>query len=68
LGSTFSGKKDEWPMWSEKFLSNAKYSGFKDVMLGKVNIPKSDEEINEKTEKVKFLMNNADIMRWPISS
>jgi hypothetical protein len=34
----FSGKKDEWPIWSEKFLAKAKRSGFKDMLLVKVNI------------------------------
>jgi hypothetical protein len=33
----------------------------KDALLGKANIPKSDEEINEKTEEGKVLMKNADL-------
>jgi hypothetical protein len=57
----FSEKEDEWPIWIEKFLSKAKSSGFKDVLLGKVNIPKYDEEINQKTEEGKVLMQNADL-------
>jgi hypothetical protein len=36
--------------WSEKFLDNTKRSGLKDVLFGKVDIPNSDEEINEKAE------------------
>jgi hypothetical protein len=48
---TFSGKKEEWPTWSEKFLGKAKCSGLEDMLLVKVDIPKYDEEINEKTEK-----------------
>jgi hypothetical protein len=35
----FSGDKDEWPIWKEKFHAKAKRSGFKDMLLGKVNIP-----------------------------
>jgi hypothetical protein len=52
--------KGEWPIWSEKFLFKAKTSGLKDMLFGKVNIPKSDEEINENTEEGNVLM-NADI-------
>jgi hypothetical protein len=38
-----SGTKDEWPIRSEKLLAKAKCSGFKDLLLGNVNIPKSDQ-------------------------
>jgi hypothetical protein len=51
---SFSGKKDEWTIWSEKFLAKAKRSGFKDVLLSKVNIPKYYEEMNEKMKKERF--------------
>jgi hypothetical protein len=34
-----SGRKEEWPSWSEKFQAKAKRSGIKDVLLGKVEIP-----------------------------
>jgi hypothetical protein len=47
----FSGMKDELPIWREKFLAKANRSGFKDVLLAKVNIPKSDEDINMKRLK-----------------
>ncbi len=40
------GKADEWPIWSEEFLSKAKTYGFKDLLLGKLSIPRSDEELN----------------------
>jgi hypothetical protein len=36
----FSGRKEEWPSWNKKFLAKAKRSGIKDVLLGKVEIPK----------------------------
>jgi hypothetical protein len=58
LGSTVFWKKDKWPIWSEKFLSKAKRSRFEDVLLGKMNIPKSDEEIDENTEEGKVLIKN----------
>jgi hypothetical protein len=46
----FCGKVEEWPIWSERFLANAKSYGFKDLLLGKLPIPKVDEEIDETSE------------------
>ena len=43
----FCGKADEWPIWSEKFLAKSKRYGFKDVLVGKLSIPKADEVIDE---------------------
>jgi hypothetical protein len=31
----FSGRKEEWMNWSEKFVAKAKRSGIKGVLLGK---------------------------------
>jgi hypothetical protein len=39
----FSGRKEEWPTWSEKFLAKGKRSGIKDVLLGKLQTPKTSE-------------------------
>jgi ligand-binding sensor protein len=61
LGSRFFWEKDQWPIWSAKFLAKAKHSGFKDVLLGKVNIPKSDEEVNKRLKKERILMKNSDL-------
>jgi hypothetical protein len=44
--------------FSLKFLAKANRSGFEDMLLGKVKIPKSDEEIDEKEI---ILVNNADL-------
>ena len=52
----FSGRKEEWPSWSEKFLAKAKRSGTKDVLLGKVEIPSSFEVADENTEEGKKLL------------
>jgi hypothetical protein len=41
---------DEWPFWSEKFLSKAKRYGLKDLLLGKLSIPRSDEEFDVTSE------------------
>ena len=57
----FSGRKEEWPSWNEKFLAKAKRSGIKDVLLGKVKIPTSLDVIDEKTEEGKKLLRIADL-------
>ena len=57
----FYGKSDEWPTWSEKFLAKAKRYGFKDVLLGKVTIPKTDKVFNLKSEEGKKKMMTADL-------
>jgi hypothetical protein len=44
----FYGKVEEWPIWSERFLAKAKRCGF--LLLGKLSIPKVDEEIDETSE------------------
>jgi hypothetical protein len=57
----FSGRKEEWPSWSEKFLAKAKRSWIKDVLLGKVEFPTSLEVIDEKTEEGKRLLCFTDL-------
>jgi hypothetical protein len=52
----FSGKKDDWPTWSEKFLAKAKRSGMKDFLLGKVEIPRTLDPIDERTDDGKRMM------------
>ena len=57
----FLGRKEEWPTWSEKFLAKAKRSGIKDVLLGKLEIPKTSDELEEKSEEGRRMMKNADL-------
>jgi hypothetical protein len=57
----FSGRKEEWPSWSEKFLAKAERSGIKDILLGKVEIPTSLDIIDEKTEEGKRLLRIMDL-------
>jgi hypothetical protein len=57
----FSGRKEEWPSWNEKFLAKAKRSEIKDVLLGKVEIPSSFDVIDEKTDEGKRLLRIADL-------
>jgi hypothetical protein len=57
----FSERKEEWLTRSEKFLAKAKRSGIKYVLLDKLQIPKTSEEVEEKTEEGRRLMKNADL-------
>ena len=57
----FYGKNDKWPTWSEKFLAKARRYGFKDVPLGKVRIPMTDEDYEVDTEEGKKLRIAADM-------
>ena len=41
----FSGSKDDWPIWSEKFLARARRVGYKDILLGNVIVPDDDTDI-----------------------
>jgi gag-polypeptide of LTR copia-type/Zinc knuckle len=52
----FCGNGDEWPIWSEKFLAKAKRYGFKDVLLGKLLIPKIDESFDEASDQGKRML------------
>ena len=52
----FCGKGDEWPIWSEKFLAKAKRYGFKDVLLGMLSIPKTDESFDEASDQGKRML------------
>ena len=46
----FPGKKKDWINWEEKFLSKAKRRGYKDLLLGKVEIPKSTDVLIATTD------------------
>jgi hypothetical protein len=58
---SFSGSKDDWPTWSEKFLAKAKRSGIKDVLLEKVLIPKTSEVFYEKKDEGRRMMKVIDL-------
>jgi tellurite resistance-related uncharacterized protein len=57
----FYGKSEEWPIWSEKFLAKARHYGFKDVLLGKVKVPTTDEGYDIESEEGKKLTIAADM-------
>jgi hypothetical protein len=48
----FSGKKGDWLAWEERFLAKAKQKGFKELLLGRVEIPVSDTVIADTPEGV----------------
>ena len=50
----FSGRAKDWAVWEEKFLARAKRKGFKDLLLGKITIPKSTEILDENADKDKI--------------
>ena len=36
---TFSGKKDDWMMWSDKFMAKAMMKGYDEVLGGTIIVP-----------------------------
>lgn len=56
----FSGKKQDWSGWEERFLAKARRKGFKDILLGKVTIPKSTATIDLTTDAGKALQKIVD--------
>jgi hypothetical protein len=57
----FYGKSEEWPTWSERFLTKARRYGFKDIFLGKVKVPRTDEDYDMESEEGKKLTIAADM-------
>ena len=48
---TFSGKKVEWPLWSEKFLARANRKGYKSVLVGTDIVPDDHADLSLETNK-----------------
>ena len=48
---TFSGKDEDWDMWSKKFLAMAQRKKYKDILTGKMNIAKEDATLTNEDEK-----------------
>ena len=59
----FSGKKKDWITWEEKHLAKSKRYGYKDLLMGKLTIPKSTEILDSVTDadriKIKDLNEDA---------
>ena len=47
----FTGKKEDWRMWSRKFLARAKTRGYKTIINGTEISPKSTKTFNETTPR-----------------
>ena len=52
---TFSGLEDEYEYWAMKFLAKAKKKKYKDILLGKVAVPKDSDVFDETTDDGKKL-------------
>jgi hypothetical protein len=52
----FSGKKKDWITWEEKHLAKSKRYSYKDLLLGKLSIPKTSEILDPVTnaDKIKI--------------
>ena len=46
----FKGKKEDWEMWSAKFLSKARKKKYQDILTGEVKVTFEDET-NKTTEE-----------------
>jgi hypothetical protein len=57
----FYGKCEEWPIWREKLLAKARRYGFKDILLGKVKVPRTDEDYDMGSDEGKKLTIAADM-------
>ena len=50
----FSGAKEDWSVWEEKFLARAKGKGYRDVLKGKTTVPDDSHVIDESTDAGKL--------------
>ena len=63
----FGGKTTEWSVWAEKFLARGRKKGYKDILLGKTNVPSAidadDDEVtlSEEDKKTRELNEEACI-------
>ena len=51
----FSGNKRDWPIWSEKFLARADVKGYREILLGEIDVPTDGDyaDISDADEKKK---------------
>ena len=54
---TFSGKKDDWNMWAEKFLAKASIKGFDEILDGTRKCPPDNQATLTDVEKVSRELN-----------
>ena len=48
----FSGTKEDWSVWEEKFIVCAKGKGYKDTIKGKTTIPDDNKVIDNHQTQV----------------
>jgi hypothetical protein len=41
----FSGKQTDWNVWKEKFMARARRKGYKETLLGKIDVPAESESL-----------------------
>jgi hypothetical protein len=60
--SYFSGKKKDWFPWEERYLAKSRRYGYKDLLLGRLSIPKSSNILDpvKDQDKVKTQVLNED--------
>ena len=46
---SFDGKKENYLMWSDKFMAKASILGYSDILLGDTQTPMDNERIDETT-------------------
>lgn len=44
----FSGKKDDWETWKEKFLVRSSLKGYEEILTGEVKAPDTHDDTNTK--------------------
>ena len=44
---SFTGKKDDWVMWSQKFIALAGRKGFREILTGETQVPKKNAVYDE---------------------
>jgi hypothetical protein len=68
--SYFSGKKKDWIPWEEKYLAKSRRYGYKDLLLGKLMIPKLSNILDpvKEQEECKIRVLNEDVYSNPIMS
>ena len=60
---TFSGKETDWRMWKLRFLAKASHNGYRNLLLGTVEVPDEDEDIQDigEDDKAKLKLRELNI-------
>ena len=55
-----TGKESEWDHWSERFVALARTRGFTGILLGTIQAPNADEEIDRKKSDGSYDLSDAE--------